>query len=258
MINLKSEKEIAIMREGGKKLKRILSKTVRQVRPHVRASEIDQFAEELILKERGEPSFKRVKGYHWSSCVCVNDCVVHGIPHSSLIFKENDVVTVDLGIFYKGFHTDMSWTVRVQNPTAEVRNRETERIDQFLKTGEQALEKAIQQVKIGNRVGHISQTIEEVIESKGYGVVEELVGHGVGRKLHEDPEVPGVLVRPLAKTPELKIGMVLAIEAIYVMGMPDVYVDEADGWTIRTKDGTIASCFEKTIALTRDGLLVLT
>ncbi|MBI4136900.1 type I methionyl aminopeptidase [Candidatus Roizmanbacteria bacterium] len=258
MIHLKSDKEIALMQEGGKKLKRVLSETVAHVRPGIRASKLDQYAEKLIQKEGGTASFKRVKGYRWATCICVNDCVVHGIPHHNLILEKNDVVTVDVGMYYKGFHTDTSWAVRVRSTNNEVRSTKSDRIDRFLKTGEIALEKAIQQVKLGNRIGHISQAIQQTIEPEGYRVVAELVGHGVGKKLHEDPEVPGLLRKPLGQTPELKIGMTLAIEAIYVMGTPDVYVDEADGWTIRTKDGTIASCFEKTIALTRGGLVVLT
>ena len=258
MIHLKSEKEIATMHEGGKKLKRVLEETLIHVKPGVSAAEIDTFADNLIRKEGGEASFKRVKGYSWATCICVNDCVVHGIPHKKLILKENDMVTVDVGMYYRGFHTDMSWTVRVKNSNQESGIRKKKKIDHFLKTGEEALENGIAHVKLGNRIGHISKAIQNTIEPEGYSVVEELVGHGVGRTLHEDPEVPGLVLKPLSKTPELKIGMTLAIEAIYVMGKPDVYIDEADGWTIRTKDGTIASCFEKTIALTRGGLLVLT
>ena len=246
------------MHEGGKKLKRVLNETLTRVTPGISAYEIDQFADNLIKKEGAEASFKRVKGYHWASCICVNDCVVHGIPHKEIVLEENDVVTVDLGIYYRGFHTDMSWTVRVNKSNQKLGSKKNDEIDRFLKTGEQALENAIAQVKLGNRIGHISQAIQNTIEPDGYRVVEELVGHGVGRKLHEDPEISGLLLKPLSKTSELKIGMTLAIEAIYVLGKPDVYVDEADGWTIRTKDGTIASCFEKTIAVTRDGLLVLT
>ena len=259
MIHLKSEKEIATMQEGGKKLKRVLTETLIQVKPGISAAKIDKFADDLIRKEGGEPSFKRVKGYRWASCICINDCVVHGIPHKEIILKEDNVVTVDLGMYYQGFHTDMSWTVRVEDPIRQLADKDpNDKINKFLKTGERALKNGIAQVKLGNRIGHISQAIQNTIEPEGYGVIEELVGHGVGRKLHEDPEVPGLLMRPLSKTPKLKIGMTLAIEAIYVMGKPDVYIDEADGWTIRTKDGTIASCFEKTIALTRGGLLVLT
>jgi methionyl aminopeptidase len=250
MIHLKSPKQINIMREGGKRLNHVLQQTLQKAKSGISTFELDRYADKLIQQYGAEASFKRVKGYQWATCICINDCVVHGIPKKDELLKDNDVVTIDVGMLYKGFNTDTSWTVRVKDPNKI-------RIDTFLETGEQALKKAISQVKVGNRIGHISKAIESTIEAEGYSVAEELVGHGVGKKLHEDPEIPGVVVQLIARSEKLLSGMTLAIEVIYMEGNNSIYVD-ADGWTIRTKDGTIASCFEKTVALTESGCIILT
>lgn len=256
MIHLKTEKEIEVMQEGGKKLKAILDAIITEVRPGVTPKELDRRADELITATGGTPSFKKVPGYHWATCMCVNEVVVHGIP-TDVPLAEGDIIGVDVGLFYKGFHTDASWSVIVNEQQAVSKEQRYKNIQQFLDTGILALERAIKQVKPGNRIGHISQMIQQTIEKEGYYPVRELVGHGVGRNLHEDPEIPGRLVKKIEKTPLLKPGMALAIEVIYTMGKPDVYVD-TDQWTMRTEDGTIAGLFEKTVTVTDHGVIILT
>lgn len=252
MTNIKTDEELKIMRKGGKILSDVLSKIVRSIKPGVSENGLDRLAEKLIVEKGGEPGFKKVKGYNNSICVSTNDVVVHGIP-TDYEFKEGDVVGIDCGVFYKGFHTDMSETVRVNNS-----NSKTDKIDEFLEVGKRALREALRVAKAGNRIGHISKTIQDIIEKEnGYSVVRTLVGHGVGRDLHEEPEVPGFLVDEIDKTPLLKNGMTIAVEVIYNMGKPDVETTD-DGWTIKTVDGSLSGVFEKTIAI-RSGLpLILT
>jgi len=169
--------------------------------------------------------------------------------------KPGDVVGIDCGVFYKGFHTDMSETIKVKSSKLKV---QSDAVDLFLKTGKRALEEAIRVAIVGNHVGHISKTIQAIVEGAGYSVVRSLVGHGVGRSLHEEPEIPGFLSGNIEKTPLLKEGMVIAIEVIYNMGKADVSYRSSDGWTIQTADGSISAVFERSVAITGDGPLPLT
>lgn len=238
------------MKEGGKKLNRVLTMLLTEVKTGASPLKLDQLAEKLIRKEGGVPSFMKVPGYKWTTCMCINDIVVHGIPQDEPLV-EGDILGLDVGMFYKGFHTDSSWSVIVGNADKFPEKK------RLLTIGEKALNQAITQVKVGNRIGHISRSIQKDIERAGYSIIPELVGHGVGRKLHEDPEIPGKLRGILEKTPLIKPGMALAVEVIYSAGKPDIYLDE-DGWTIRTKDGTLSGLFEKTVIATNHGVLVLT
>lgn len=218
--------------------------------------DLDQLAEKRIRALGGEPGFMKVANYHHTTCMSTNDVVVHGIP-TDYILKEGDVVGVDCGVYYKGFHTDMSETrrVTVQGVKHKAQN---DTIDRFIDVGKIALNAAIEQAVIGNHVGHISQTIQRIVEKEaGYSIVRSLIGHGVGRDLHEEPEVPGYLRGKLKNTPLLKEGMTIAVEVIYIMGKPEVRLD-SDQWTIRTADGTIAGLYERTIAITKDGPLMIT
>jgi len=219
--------------------------------------EIDEMAEKLILEKGGEPGFKKVEGYKHTICISTNDVVVHGIP-TGYKFKEGDVVGIDCGVYYKGFHTDMSETLRVSSQKSKVESSKLDDVDKFLDIGKYALEKGIGQAIVGNRVGHISKIIQEIVEKQnGYSIVRTLVGHGVGKELHEEPEVPGFLYGKIEKTPLLKEGMVIAVEIIYNMGNPDLMLDD-DGWTLRTKDGSLSGLFERTIAITKNGPVILT
>lgn len=231
------------MGEGGRRLKRVFDEVLPQIRAGVSKKEIDQKVEELILKFGGEPSFKMVPGYHWASCITVNEEVVHGIPNEYL-FKEGDMVSLDAGMYYKGFHTDRAETIKIQDT-------------KFLEVGKFALKLAIGAARPGNRVGHISLVIQKTVEKAGFNVVRSLTGHGVGKKLHEEPQIPCFLKNKLEKTPLLKEGMTLAIEVIYCTGSPNLALSP-DHWTLVTKDGKIAGLFEETIAVTGNGPLVLT
>jgi cytidylate kinase/methionine aminopeptidase type I len=257
--NIAYSEKISRMKEGGKLLWDIVQQTLDQVRPGISTLELDVFADDLITKTGGTASFKRVPGYKWATCISVNDMVVHGVPKKSVKIKEGDIVSIDIGLYYKGFHTDCSWSVVIPyiNPMLE-EEKEYKIRTQFLEAGIKALEKAIKAVKLGNRVGDISHAIQDTIEGYGYSIADDLVGHGVGKNLHEDPEIPGILTKPIEKTPVLTTGMTLAIEVIYNEGKPGISIDENDGWTIYTGDGTLSGLFERTVALTDSGVFSLT
>jgi methionyl aminopeptidase len=247
MIKLKTDKEIAIMKEGGKILAEVLFEVAKNARVGVSELELDKLAEKLILAKNAEPGFKKVEGYNYTICISTNDVVVHGIP-TNYKLKENDVVGIDCGVYYKGFYTDMAQTVRIKNKGLMIKN---DGVDKFLETGEKAMWQAIRIAKAGRRVGDISKAIQDAIEDQGYSVVRSLVGHGVGKELHEEPEIPGFLNSPILKTPLLKENMALAIEVIYNMGKSEVVYSNEDNWTIKTKDGSLSGLFERTIAVTK-------
>ena len=214
MIDIKTPEEIKIMREGGKILASVLLQLLKNIKPGVSELEIDRLAEELILKKGAKPGFKEIKGYNNSICVSTNNVVVHGAP-TNYKFKSGDVVGIDCGVFYKGFHTDAAETLRVSTiNNQQSTNNKRYKINKFLETGKRALGEAIKVAKVGNRVGHISKTIQNIVEEKGYSIVRSLVGHGVGRTIHEEPEVPGFLSEKIEKTPVLAENMTIAIEVI--------------------------------------------
>src|SRR5258706_12701178 len=249
MIPIKTPQEIKIMEKGGKILAEALQEGLDYAKPGISELDLDHLAEELIIKQGGEPGFKRVEGYKHTICISTNDVVVHGIP-TNYKLKEGDIVGIDCGVFLEGFHTDMSETIRIRNVELGIKDS-NDRVDKFLDTGKNALELAIQQVKPGNHIGHISKTIQMIVEGGGYSVVRELIGHGVGRELHEDPEVPGYLSGKIDNTPLLKEGMVIAVEIIYNMGRKEVVYSGKDDWTIKTKDGSLSGLFERTVAVTK-------
>lgn len=251
MIDIKTDQEIAIMVKGGKILAGVLYEVLDSIKPGVSELEIDALAEKLIRQKGGEPGFQKVPGYKHTICVSTNEVVVHGIP-TTYKFQEGDVVGIDCGVYLDGYHTDMSHTVRVRT------QNQKDDIDMFIEIGERALNEAIHQAKPGNRIGHISQTIQSIVEGAGYSVVRGLIGHGVGKELHEEPEVPGFLRGSIAKTPELVPGMTIAIEVIYNMGKKDVTYTGKDDWTISTADGSLSGLFERTVAITKAGPIILT
>lgn len=247
-MNLKTQAEIAIMAEGGKKLSVVKNELKKAVKAGVSAREIDDLAEKLIKKEGSEPSFKTVPKYSWATCINVNSGVVHGIPHKHIIFKRGDVVSVDVGLYYKGFHTDTSFSVLVGNDKKR---------KNFLKAGKEALNFAIKQAKTGNRIYDISEAIESTLLRHKLNPVRALVGHGIGKDLHEDPYIPCFVTGTRGESLEIKKGLVLAIEVMYSEGSGDV-VQEDDGWTIGTTDGKIAGLFEETVAVSEKVAVVLT
>ncbi|EKD85985.1 MAG: hypothetical protein ACD_37C00541G0001 [uncultured bacterium] len=250
MIDIKTKEEIKTMQEGGKILADVLFEVMKSIKPGMTEIEIDAMADRLIVEKGGEPAFKKVKGYGHATCISTNSAVVHGIP-SGYKLKNGDLIGVDCGVFYGGLYTDMSESVIVGKNT----NSENEK---FLKVGKKALDAAIDAAIPGNRVGNISKTIQEIVEGSGYSVVRSLIGHGVGKKLHEDPEVPGYLSKKIEKTPLLKPGMTIAVEVIYNMGGYEVSYPNNDGWTIATSDGSISGLYERTIAITNGKPLILT
>lgn len=256
MIDIKTEKEIEIMAYGGKILSDVLLEVLKHVKAGVSELEIDAMAERSIRERGGEPGFMKVPGYQHAICVSTNDVVVHGIP-TNYIFKEGDVVGIDCGVYYEGFHTDMSETIQVKSEKLKVKSSEKS-VGKFLKTGKRALEEAIKMAVVGNHIGNISAVIQKIIEGAGYNVVASLIGHGVGRELHEEPEIPGFMLGKIEKTPKIKEGMTLAIEVIYNMGKADVVYANRDGWTIKTADGNTSGVFERTIAVTKKGPILLT
>lgn len=247
-LNLKTDHEIKIMAEGGKKLAEVKNKLKEAVKEGVTAHEVDSLANNLIAKTGGEASFKKVPGYSWATCVNVNEGLVHGIPTEKIVFKKGDVVSVDIGLYYQGFHTDTSFTIAI-DPLSEIEN--------FLKTGEEALKKAIEKARVENYIYDISNAIEKTIETQGYSTIHALVGHGVGRELHEEPPIPCFTKGYREESPKITEGMVLAIEVMYTKGSPEVG-KWPDGWTISMRDGKISALFEETVAVNSHGPIVLT
>lgn len=250
MINLKSDKEIEIMAEGGKRLKAVVKELLPLIKEGVTTKEIDDQAEELIIKQGGKSSFMTVPGYKFSTCTPINEQIVHTKP-SGRVLKNGDVLTLDIGILYGGLHTDHAITRVVGGKSRD------EKINKFLKIGEETLYKAIEKAAVGNRLGQISEITEKEIVGNGYFIIKELTGHGIGKKLHEDPFVFGYVERPVNKTLVIKKGLVIAIEIIYAMGT-DVMTYEDDNWSIITKDRSLSACFEHTIAVTDKGPVILT
>jgi len=247
-IKLKTPEEIEIMAEGGKKLARVKKSLGEAVKVGVSASEIEELAMKLIKEEGAEASFDKVPGYSWATCISVNEGLVHGIPKAETVFKNGDVVSVDVGLYFKGFHTDTSITVGIDLTPENKR---------FLNVGRNALEKAISKARAGNHIYSISKAIEDTIEGAGYTTIKALVGHGVGRDLHEDPQIPCFVPGRIEDSPVIAPGMVLAVEVMYAMGSDKVEVLE-DGWTIGMRDGKISALFEDTVAVTKEGSRILT
>jgi methionyl aminopeptidase len=250
MIRLKSEKEILIMKEGGRRLRLIVEQLKKKIQPGITTLTIDQEAERLIKQYKGEPSFKKVRDYFFSTCLPINEQIVH-TPPSERVIKEGDIFTLDIGFFYQGYHTDFA-------DTWIIGEKSDEKIRKFLNVGKRALYKAIEQAKVGNYLGQISQTIQKEIEENGYFVIKELTGHGIGKKLHEDPYVFGYLDVPVEKTIKIKPGLTLAIEVIYSMGTGNMKREKNNNWSIITEDRSLAACFEHTIAVLENKTLILT
>ncbi|MBL7036411.1 type I methionyl aminopeptidase [Candidatus Microgenomates bacterium] len=248
-INIKTPEELKIMEEGGKKLSYVKHSVRDIIDVGVSADDLEKLAADLIEKAGGKASFKMVPGYSWATCVNVNSGIVHGIPHKSIIFKKGDVVSVDMGLFYKGFHTDTSFTVAISPPVE---------VEKFLDAGKKALSAAISAVKPGNRIYDISGSIEDLLTLFGYTPIRDLVGHGIGVELHEAPAVPCFVEGTKEDSPLVEPGMALAIEVMYSMGNDPSIVKENDGWTIGMRDGKISGLFEDTVIVTQKGSRIIT
>ena len=246
MIYKKSPLEIAIMREGGRILGRGLDEIGAAVAPGVTSLDLDRLFEEVLRREGAEASFKGYRGFPASICASPNSVIVHGIPDETPL-EEGDIITVDLGVFFQGFHTDSAWTF----PVGEVAP-ETKRLLEVTKA---ALDAAVGQAQAGNRLGDVGYAVEQVVGEAGYSLVEGYGGHGIGRTLHEDPFVHNA--GPPGRREKLAEGMTLAIEPMVNIGGPDSYVLE-DEWTVVTRDGSLSAHFEHTVAILPEGPEVLT
>ena len=248
MITIKTEEEIGLLRENNLLVSATLAEVAKHVAPGVTTLELDRIAEEFIRSHGAVPGFLGYGGFPNTLCVSVNEQVVHGIPSSKRVLREGDIVSVDCGTFMKGFVGDSAYTFAVGAVSDEVK--------QLMEVTKEALRKGTAQAKAGNRVGDISAAVQEYAESFGYGVVRELEGHGLGRKMHEDPGVPNYGAR--GRGPLLKEGMVICIEPMINMGTYEVFIDDADGWTVCTDDGLPSAQWENMILITETGNEILT
>lgn len=246
---LKTPAQITIMAEGGHKLAQVRQKLVAAVKPGITTAQLDQLADKLIKAFGGQPSFKMVPGYRWATCINVNDIVVHGLPNRYRL-KTGDIVGIDVGMYYQGFHTDTSISVGVGHISSSAQK--------FLDIGRLALKKAVSRARPGKRVQDISTAMQQTVESAGYSVVRALTGHGIGQHLHEEPAIPCFVMGSIAHAPKLVPGMTLAIEVMYNQGSSEVVYQNDDGWTIATADGKISGLFEETVAVTSGEPQVLT
>jgi methionyl aminopeptidase len=246
MINIYTEKEIAIMAEGGKILAKIIYETAKHAKAGVTTKYLDKVAEDLIFQYGAKPAFKGFNGYPSALCASVNEEVVHAIPGGRKL-KEGDLLTLDLGIEYKNYCTDMAITMGI--------GKIDKKLQKLINITEKSLELAIKQCKPGNRLGDIGFTIQSYVERNGFNVIRDLVGHGIGKKVHEEPEIlnygnkgEGIVLKP---------GMVIAIEPMNVVGGWEVERAK-DGFAFLSKDRSISAHFEHTVAITKKGCRVLT
>ena len=246
MIFIKNDKEIDLMRSAGRIVAETLLLIEQKVRPGITTKELDRIAEEFILSKGAKPSFKGLYGFPGALCISVNKVVVHGIP-GGYVLKDGDIVSVDCGAFLNGFHGDAARTFAVGNISEEARK--------LIKVTEESFFKGIEKAKVGNRLTDISHEIQNYVETYGFSVVKEFVGHGIGRSVHEDPEVPNFGIP--GRGPKLVKGMALAIEPMVNVGSSKVKTLN-DDWTVVTSDGSLSAHYENTIVILPDGPEILT
>lgn len=247
MIQIKSQREIGLMREAGRILELTRKMLEEHIKPGISTYQLDELAKNFIINLGATPSFLGYHGFPGSICTSVNEVVVHGIPSKKKVLKEGDIITLDFGVNYKGYHADSATTYAVGEISDELK--------QLLKVTEEALYVGLEQAKPGNRVSDISHAIESFVKPYGYGIVEEFTGHGIGRSLHEEPYVPNF--GPPNAGPELKVGMTFCVEPMVNIGTKDVKVLN-DNWTTITKDKKHSAHFEHMIVITETGYEILT
>ncbi|MDH6535363.1 type I methionyl aminopeptidase [Parabacteroides sp. 52] len=246
MIYLKTDEEIELMREANQLVGKTLGELAKHIAPGVSTLQLDKIAEAFIRDHGAVPAFLGYGGFPGSLCTSINDVVVHGIPSDKIILKEGDVISVDCGTTLNGFTGDSAYTFCVGEVAPEVK--------ELLKTTKESLYLGIQQAVEGKRIGDIAYAVQTYCESKGYSVVRELVGHGIGREMHEEPEVPNYGRRGYG--PLLRNGMCICIEPMINLGRRNVVI-EKDGWTVRTKDNKCSAHFEHCIAIRPEGPQIL-
>ena len=247
MIPIKTDSEIKIMRENGKILASIMREIKDRVEPGITTKYLDGLAESLVLKYGGTPSFKGYENYQASLCVSINEQIVHGVP-SEKILKEGDIVSLDLGFFKNGFHSDMAITAPVGEIFPEA--------NRLIKAAKKALKRGIKKAKIGNTFGDVSNTIQRFIEDKGFVVVKDLCGHGIGKNLHEEPQILNYGKRH--KGLDIKQGMCFCLEPMLAMTGEGKIIKSDDGFGFKTENNSLSAHFEHTIAITEKGTEVLT
>ncbi|MDP3142808.1 MAG: type I methionyl aminopeptidase [Candidatus Omnitrophota bacterium] len=246
MIEIRSKEEIEKLRQAGKVLAEIVAKLKPSIKAGIATQEIDRIAEELIKKSKAIAAFKGYRGFPANICISINEEIVHGIP-SERVIRDGDLVGLDIGINLNGFFSDTAFTAAI----GKISSQEKKLID----TARKSLEAGISKVKVNNRLGDVSAAIQQVVEAQGFSVVRDFVGHGIGKKMHEDPEIPNF--GQAHQGPILKEGMVLAIEPMVNMGTWEAEI-LPNGWTAVTKDKKPSVHFEHTVALTDKGPEVLT
>ena len=246
MVILKSQHEIEIMRKANLIVAEVLQELRSLVAPGITTKDIDGFAEDYVKKKGVKAAFKGYNGFPSSVCASVNDVVVHGIPSAKQVLKDGDIIGIDFGVCFEGYFGDAAITLPVGYVTPEA--------ERLMRVTNESLYKAIDMVRIGNRLSDISNAVQVHVEEQGFSAVREFVGHGIGKSLHEPPQVPNF--GPPGKGVRLEEGMVLAIEPMINAGASGVRV-EADGWTAVTKDGSLSAHFEHSVAVTKDGPYIL-
>ena len=247
MIKIKSQEEIKIMREACRITRDALKVVQDSIKVGVSTKELDKIAYDFIKSQGATPSFKNYCGYPASICASVNDTIVHGIPSNDIILREGDIISIDIGAKYKGYHGDAARTYPVGKIDSKVKK--------LIKITEQSFFEGIKDLKSGAFVGDISHRIQTFVEKNGYSIVRELVGHGVGKELHEDPMVPNF--GKAGSGPRLNANTVIAIEPMVNMGDRNV-VFHSDGWTCKTRDGLPSAHYENTVLITENGVEILT
>lgn len=247
MIIIKTEHEIELMKQAGKISSRALKLAGESIEPGITTEQIDSIVRKYIESHGAKPSFLGYGGFPASACVSVNNVVIHGIPSRNCVVKNGDIVSIDVGAYLNGFHSDNAWTF----PCGDI----SEEAQRLLDTTKESLYEGIKMAKVGNRIGDIGSTVQQYAEERGYSVVRKFVGHGVGASLHEDPSVPNY--GKAGRGIRLSKGMVIAIEPMINVGGYDVLVKD-DDWTTVTADGSLSAHFEHSVAITEDGPAILT
>jgi methionyl aminopeptidase len=248
MIIYKSNDELNKMRRAGRITAGTIERVLEEVRPGVSTAQLDAVAETYIREQGATPSFKGYRGFPASICTSINNEVVHGIPSRKRVVKDGDILSLDFGAIWEGFHGDSAVTVFVGDPPSS-------EADKLVRVTEEALEAGIAQIRPGGHLSDISHAVEQVATGAGFEVVREYVGHGIGRKLHEDPQIPNY--GPAGRGPQMRPGLVIAVEPMVNAGGWETRVLR-DEWTVVTADGSLSAHFEHTIAVTEDGHEVLT
>jgi methionyl aminopeptidase len=251
MTNIKSRVEIETITECGKRLKVVTGKLLNVIKPGLSTYDVDAIATKYLSESSLDVSFRTVAGYSYATCLPVNNQAVHTPPKKNKILVEGDVLTVDIGGLYGGYHTDWATTLVVGK-------EEEGEVKRFLDTGRTALAKSIGALGVGVRLGVVGQIMQRTIESAGYKVLKNLTGHGIGKELHEDPFIPNIAPKDIMRTPIVRSGFVCAIEIIYSQSTETTVLSDDDGWSIDTSDGSLAACFEHTVAIDENGVHILT